>query len=110
MSLKIPLLGPASHEQLAHFNFGVLLQPLALENPEEPDVVRAQPHVGRQSLLAKVGPAALHLKANKEPRLMERKVCFLLQASNLVGRANSRPKADFPYLTLPPTVSRKEIL
>ena len=76
----------------------------------EPNIARAEPHVGRQSLLAKVGPAALHLKANKEPRLMEKKVCFLLQASNLVGRANSRPKADFPYLTLPPTVSRKEIL
>lgn len=31
----------------------------------EPNIARAQPHVGRQSLLAKVGPAALHLKANR---------------------------------------------
>ena len=76
----------------------------------ETSIARAQPHVGHQSLLAKVGPAALHLKANKEPRLMERKVRFILQASNLVGTANSCPKADFPHLTLPPTVSRKEIL
>lgn len=76
----------------------------------EPNIARAHPHVGSQSLSAKVGPAAVHLKANKEPRLMERKVCFILQASNQVGRANSCPNGDFPHLLLPPRVSRKEIL
>ena len=100
MSLKIPLLGPASHEQLAHFNFGVLLQPLALENPEEPDVVRAQPHVGRPKAVTESGfLAAGCSKANTEAREVERKASFISEVSNWgwVGKVDSCLKADCPH-------------
>ena len=100
MSLKIPLLGPASHEQLAHFNFGVLLQPLALENPEEPDVVRAQPHVGRPKDVTESGfLAAGCSKANTEAREVERKASFISEVSNWgwVGKVDSCLKADCPH-------------
>ena len=100
MSLKIPLLGPASHEQLAHFNLGVLLQPLALENPEEPDVVRAQPHVGRPKAVTESGfLAAGCSKANTEAREVERKASFISEVSNWgwVGKVDSCLKADCPH-------------
>lgn len=105
-----PLLGPGRLGQWVLCNHPGHHGRVLMGKCWEPNIARAQPHVGSQSLSAKVGPAAVHLKANKEPRLMERKVCFILQASNQVGRANSCPKADFPHLLLPPTVSRKEIL
>ena len=41
------------------------------------------------------GPAAHCSKANKETRLVERKVCFILDAGNEgAGRMDSRPKAN----------------
>ena len=101
MSLKIPLLGPASHEQMAHFNhLGVLLQPLALENPEEPDVMRAEPHVGRPKAVTESGfLAAGCSKANTEAREVERKASFISEVSNWgwVGKVDSCLKADCPH-------------
>ena len=45
----------------------------------------------------KWGPAPHCSKANKEARLAERKVCFILEASNGGrGRADSCPKAHWP--------------
>ena len=47
--------------------------------------------LGAKNLLAKVGPVAYRSKANKEARLVERKVCFILEASNpAVGRHRAR--------------------
>ena len=42
----------------------------------------------------KWGPAAHRSKANREARLVERKVCFILDASNWGGEIDLCPKAD----------------
>ena len=86
---------------MAHFNhLGVLLQPLALENPEEPDVMRAQPHVGRPKAVTESGfLAAGCSKANTEAREVERKASFISEVSNWgwVGKVDSCLKADCPH-------------
>ena len=48
----------------------------------------------------KWGPVSHCSKDNKEARLVERKVCFILDASNRGrGRVDTCPKADFPHFT-----------
>ena len=62
----------------------------------------------------KWGPAACCFKANKKARLVERKVCFILDAGNWLcwggegpgWRADSCPKADSPC----PTTNGQELL
>ena len=55
----------------------------------------------------KWGPAANCSKANKKARLVESKVCFILDACNLGWEgADFCPKAD----SLPPTTSGQEVL
>jgi len=47
------------------------------------------------------GPAACCSTANKEARLVEMKVCCILDASNgFGGGADSCPKADSPQITI----------
>ena len=54
------------------------------------------------------GPAARRSKANKEARLVERRLCLMLDAGSLeAGRVDSRPKADSPP---PLTISGLELL
>ena len=43
-----------------------------------------------------VGPAACLSKANKQARLVERKVCFISDASNWWGRVDTCFKGDSP--------------
>ena len=40
--------------------------------------------------------AACHSKANKGAKLVESKVCCILESGHLGGRTDSCPKADFP--------------
>ena len=49
--------------------------------PQEPDLVRAQLHVGAK-YFQKVVPAAPGSEAIKEAKLVERKVCFISEARN----------------------------
>jgi len=52
-------------------------------NPGEPDVVRTQPpHIGLQKCYWKWGLDAPDSEANKEARLLERNVCFILEGGN----------------------------
>ena len=51
-----------------------------------------------KAMLLNPGPAAHCSKANKEARLVERKVCFILDAGNwAAGRVDGCPKADSPH-------------
>ena len=57
------------------------------------------PRLTREGQKGKGGPSAHHSKANKEARLMERNICFILDAGVCVGgRVDSCPKADPPFL------------
>ena len=88
-SPQIPLSGPASHGQSGSSSQPprrVVMAAALLGRPQKPDIARVQqPRVGSQKLSAKVGPAACRAKANKEARLVERKVCFISEAGNLAG-------------------------
>ena len=67
ISLKIPLAGPAGHEQLNGLSDcpGALCGQLTtLGNPEEQDSTREQPHAGGQNLLPISGLADGCLKAH----------------------------------------------
>ena len=57
-------------------------------------------HVSEDFYKWKRGQAAHCSKANKEARLVEKKVCFILDTGNQGGRADICPKAD----SLPPTL------
>ena len=63
--------------------------------------------VGESGVL---GLAARRSKANKEARVVERKVCFVLDAGNWRGEGWGRgtlvPKADFP----PPPIGGQELV
>ena len=69
-----------------------------LGKPQDPDIARAQqPHVGCQKTVTESGgPAARRSEANKEAKLLGRKVCFISETGNW-GWGHSCPKANCPH-------------
>ena len=82
-------------------------QRLCLENPGEPDIARAQPHVGSLNLLAKVGPAARRSKANKEQVWWKGKLALFQRPATWRG-GQTPVQRPTPTHTL--TISGQELL
>lgn len=64
--------------------------------PSTAPPVSKMPSLVQKSCNQKWVPAACYSNVNKEPRLVERTVHFILDASNQAERADSRAKADSP--------------
>lgn len=65
------------------------------ENPQEPDIARAQPHTGTKNL-PKVGSGVCRLKANIEARLVEGKFALIWRSMTGLGCWGGRTPVQRP--------------
>lgn len=74
---------------------------LYLGKPWEPDLVTMPSHMGAKKLLPASGSSCCSSKANKERRLMKRKICFISEGGNPgVGVGQLVSKGCLPQLQI----------